>query len=134
MAVVGSLVFAAPASADNTPAGCASPQFINSRAIMYSVGTSSWRIGTLRQYWGWCNGYKRNWAHITFKDGYSALDVKIAIQTRDLVKHGLKTVTSGRNFTSKPANTMCCDTRAWMRGEVWGGGVMTVGVTTTAWT
>lgn len=133
--LVGSVVIATPASASNTPSGCASPQFINKRAIMYSVGSSSWRVGTLTQYWGWCNGgYKRNWAHVHFADGYSAAGIKVAIQKRDLTKHGLRTVDSGRDFTSNPAATMCCSTRAWVKGTMFGGGVMTLGVHTTAWT
>src|SRR5690349_3232822 len=133
--VTGSFMIASPASASDTPSGCASPQLINSKAIMYSVGSSTWRIGTLTQYWGWCDGgNKRNWAHVHFNDGYSAFGVEIAIQTRDLVKHGRRTVDSGRDFTSNPAATMCCSTRAWMSGTGWDGGVMTLGVTATAWT
>ncbi|MGH3734332.1 MAG: hypothetical protein ACRDT6_01695 [Micromonosporaceae bacterium] len=133
--VVGSFVLASPASAGNTPAGCASPQFINNRAIWYGVGSSSWRIGTLTQYWGWCNGgYKRNWAHVHFREGNSAFGIKIAIQKRDGSLHGYRTVDSGRDFTSRPAATMCCSTRAWVKGNFWNGGVATLSTHTTAWT
>lgn len=136
-AVVGALALASPASASNVPAGCASPQYINSTAIKIEVASSSWRVGTLTQYWGWCDGgYKRNWAHIHFREGTSAYDVKIAIQTRDFKLHGYRTVGNNkRDFTSRPAATMCCSTRAWMKGTVFsGGGVQTIYATKTAWT
>lgn len=126
---------AAPAHAADSPAGCGTPHKVNSAPIMYYVASSETRVGTLTQYWGWCNSELRNWAHVHFSEGNSALDIQVGIQTRDGVWHGTKTVTSGRDFTSKPADTMNRDTRAVVKGSFWhGGGVATFDRTEkTAW-
>lgn len=133
LAIAGSAVLAAPAHAATSPAGCGTPHEVNRKAIMYGVGSSSWRVGTLTQYWGWCNSELRNWAHVHFSEGNSAFGVKLGIQTRDGVKHGVKTVNSGRDFTSKPTATMNRDTRAFVDGTFWNGGVATLDFQTTAW-
>ncbi len=124
--VAGSAVLAAPAQAATSPAGCGTPHKVNSAPIMYYVASSSTRVGTITQYWGWCNSQLRNWAHVHFSSGNSAIDIKVGIQTRNGTWHGTKTVTGGSDFTSKPTDTMNVDTRAVVKGTFFkGGGVAT---------
>ena len=131
--LAGSAVLAAPASANDSPSGCGTPHKVNSRAITYGVGTSSWRVGTLTQYWGWCNSELRNWAHVNFWSGNSALGTRVAIQTRDGALHGAKTHDSGTSFNSAPTATINVDTRAYVDGNFWNGGVATLDPQHTAW-
>ncbi|MBD3781437.1 MAG: hypothetical protein IE926_00560 [Micrococcales bacterium] len=131
--LAGSAVLAAPASANDSPSGCGTPHKVNSRAITYGVGTSSWRVGTLTQYWGWCNSQLRNWAHVHFSAGNSAFGVKLGIQTKDGVRHGVRTVNSGTDFTSKPTATMDRSTRAFVDGTFWNGGVASLSFQATGW-
>jgi len=119
-----SLLIAPEASA--APAGCGTPHEVNRAAIMYSVGSSSWRVGTLIQYWGWCDSQLRNWAHVDFSAGNSAFGTRVAIQTRDGALHGAKTHDSGTSFNSAPAATINVDTRAYVDGNFWNGGVATL--------
>ncbi|AKU15008.1 hypothetical protein [Luteipulveratus mongoliensis] len=135
LVLAGTVATAPSASAQKIPVGCASPQLINSAPIMYGVGSQTWRIGTITQYWGWCNSAKRNWAHVHLYQGNEAFGLQIAIQTRDWVMHGLKTVNDGRDFTSRPTDTLSVDTRARVSGNFWNGGLATLTpVQVTPWT
>ena len=133
LAMAAGLLITPEAAADDSPPGCGTPHEVNRSAIMYGVGSSSWRVGTLIQYWGWCDSYLRNWAHVSFSSGNSALGTRVAIQTRDGVLHGAKTHDSGTSFNSAPTATMSVDTRAYVDGNFWNGGVATLSPQHTAW-
>ena len=120
-----------PASANDAPAGCGTPHLVNRAGIYASWGGE--RIGTLSQFWGWCNGNLRNWAHAHLDSG-QAWETKISIQTPDGVKHGAKVQQYGTDFTSNPADTMDRSTRARIEGDVWLGQVEPINVATTAYT
>lgn len=126
-----SVAIAAPA--DASPAGCGAAHFVNNAPITQSVGSSTWRIGTLTQYWGWCNSNLRNWAHVHFSAGNSAFGTRVAIQTRNGVLHGARTVDSGDDFDSRPADTLDVSTRAYVDGVYWDGGVQSLYPQHTAW-
>lgn len=116
--VATALVGVGPASANTSPTGCGEPHLINSAAINTEFGD---RVGTLTQYWGWCNGNLRNWAHVHL-GGATAWSTKVSIQTPDGVKHGVKTAGYGNDFTSNPTATMDRSTRARVEGTVLGAG------------
>ncbi len=120
----------APASANDSPAGCGTPHLVNSAGIYASWGGQ--RIGTLSQYWGWCNGNLRNWAHVHLGSG-QAWETKISIQTPDGVRHGTRVQQYGTDFTSDPTATMDRSTRARVEGDVWLGQVEPIDVATTGW-
>ena len=130
-AVVATMMIGvSPASANQAPAGCGTPYLVNRAGIYASWGGE--RVGTLSQYWGWCNGNLRNWAHVHLDSG-QAWATRISIQTPDGVKHGVKVQDYGTDFTSQPTDTMDHRTRARVEGDVWLGQVEPIDVATTAY-
>ncbi len=127
----GTVALAAPAAA--SPSGCGTAHFVNNAPVMQYVGTQSWRVGTLTQYWGWCNSNLRNWAHMHFSGENYSFGTRVAIQTRDGALHGAHTADGPADFNSKPAATMNVDTRGYVDGNYWGGGVQTLYAQHTAW-
>ena len=118
-----------PASANTSPSGCGTPHFVNSTGI-FTVWDD--RVGTLTQYWGWCDGNLRNWAHVHLGSA-TAWETKVSIQTPDGVKHGVRVGRYGNDFTSSPTATMDRRTRARVEGTILGPGqheiALKVGVT-----
>lgn len=131
-ALAATMLGVGPASANTSPTGCGEPHFINKTGI-FTVWDD--RVGTLTQYWGWCNGNLRNWAHVHFGTG-QAWETKVSIQTPDGVKHGVKVGQYGNDFTSFPTATMDRRTRARVEGTMLGGGqhVIELKVGVTAYT
>jgi hypothetical protein len=117
-ALATTMVGVGPAAANTSPSGCGTPHLINSAAIRTVHGD---RVGTLTQYWGWCNGNLRNWAHVHLGSA-TAWSTKVSIQTPDGVRHGVKVGQYGNDFTSNPTATMNRSTRARVEGTVLGGG------------
>jgi hypothetical protein len=124
--VLATSLLLTPEASAAVPPGCGTAHEVNRAPIMYGVGSSSWRVGTIIQYWGWCNSQLRNWAHVDFSAGNSALGTRVAIQTRNGNLHGAKTHDSGTSFNSAPADTLDVDTRAYVDGNFWNGGVATL--------
>lgn len=132
LALATTMAGVGPASANTSPTGCGTPHFINSAPIRNEFGD---RVGTLTQYWGWCDSNLRNWAHVHLGTG-SAWSTKVSIQTRDGVRHGLKTAGYGNDFTSHATATMNRSTRARVEGTYLGPGqhVYSLKVSVTAFT
>ncbi len=115
LTLAGSVLSATPAAAAaNVPPGCASPQEVNSKGVFRPNGN---RIGTLTQYWGWCNSEKRNWSYLTINKANSGGNFSILeteIQTQAGGRKGNNWNVAGDwHVVSDPTNTMAQSTRAW---------------------
>jgi hypothetical protein len=101
--------------------------------VYYSVGSTTWRIGTLSEVKGSCTGGMRDWAHMDFDPGYSALNTTLSVQTQNGVQHGVKTHPSGTSFNSDPTATTGVFSRAYIQGNFQNGGVAKLDAQWTPW-